>query len=194
MSNKDAKFAALQVHTKEDVTGHHVNTLLEIISNLRPFLQGGGDESFGTPERDGGVTSSVETTIIKAASRLDDLLDDAARWTCTDSNALHESVMESQEAHRKFLRAQTEATREIQRPATLFKPTLYTNDNLFYAIYGGDGTSSAIIGSGLTPDEALLDFDAAFHRTVEDQTRLALKEPTPTLPLTIKPTKKKKQI
>jgi hypothetical protein len=76
------------------------------------------------------------------------------------------------EAQTEFLKEQTKSVLEVQRPAFQLRPTLLTlpDDDGFVAYYGDITTPGAsIAGRGATPDDALKDFDAAFHRTSDEQ-------------------------
>lgn len=176
------------LRTREDVTGQQVDLLLVILNNLQPYLVSRDVREGSSPELDGGVVDSAVATFVKVTDRLDAILDDSARWDTKEFNVLTEAIVSAQKAHQIFLEAQTQSVREVVRPSYQCRPTLLVSEGQFVAVWG----DPAIVGVGNTPHEALLDFDAAFHRTPPEQTKIVTEEPVPPTPLSVKPTKKKK--
>lgn len=61
------------------------------------------------------------------------------------------------------------------RPSRLWQPKLFQDGNAWIALYGED-IASGVVGTGDSPEAAMLDFDAAWVRTVEE-TRARLCKP-----------------
>lgn len=53
-------------------------------------------------------------------------------------------------------------TWQMQRPAVLFRPSLYADGTAWFALYGED-IMSGVSGSGETPEAAMDDFDKNWH-------------------------------
>jgi len=180
---------AVSLRTREDVTGHQIESVLLLLDHLRPFLVAPDAREGVGPDMDGGAVMAAATTFAKATDRLDAILDDSARWDIKEINTLHEALIATHTAQQAFLAAQTKSASEIIRPSFQCRPTLYVSDGKFLAVWGD---TPAIVGTGNTPNAALADFDAAFYRTSEEQVKLTFEEPIPPTPLTVKPTRKKK--
>ena len=208
MGNSDSKNmnqpqrAQVVLATKEVVTSQQVEMLLNVLDGIQPFLLAPLREGDDAPELDGGVHSSASTTFLKATNRLDAILDDAARWSTDEQNIAQTAILKTQACQQKFLEQQTLAAREVRRPAFIYRPTVYTVDGSYFAVWGdATVTGGSIAGQGSTPNEAMLDFDAAFDRTSLEQVQFILEhhiappapdsEPVPETPLTVKPKKKK---
>lgn len=52
------------------------------------------------------------------------------------------------------------------RPSVVFKPALMLDGTEWIALYGDD-IQVGVVGTGLSPEEAMLDFDKAFYRRVK---------------------------
>lgn len=192
---KSQTFAALP--TRESITNFQVNTLLDIITALQPFvLLQPRDIGDKTPDLDGGVAASAATTLINATTTLDTLLADPERWTLGEVNTLYAALTKTQEAQQTFLGAQTKAATHVLRPSCIHQPVLFASGDRFIAVTGHVNVPGAYLaGEGKTPAEALLDFDAAFVRTTEEQRQIIFdthEEPIPSTPVTFRPKKRKK--
>jgi hypothetical protein len=196
MSNQNIQQRYVPLRTKEDVTEQQLNHLLTILHNLHPFLVPSNMLEDDNPALDGGAVSSAIATFAKVTDRIDAILDDPARWALKEVDELNGAILATQKAQQEFLAAQITSTREVLRPSFQLHPTLYVSDGKYLAVWG----EPAIAGVGDTPSAALLDFDASFNRTSEEQLQLEVTEATPelppesvpTTPLTVKPKRKKK--
>jgi hypothetical protein len=64
-------------------------------------------------------------------------------------------------------------TWEMQRPAVLFRPSVYPDDAQWCALYGAD-IMSGVCGFGETPEAAMDDFDKNWHaQRTPDAVRMA---------------------
>lgn len=188
MSNhQNVRRIVVPLRTREDVNWHQVDLLLMVLNNLQQFLVAtDARDGVELPEMDGGVVSAAFATFAKATDRLDAILDDASRWDIKEINALHDSLIATQTAQQTFLAAQAKSANEILRPSFQCRPVLYASGDKFLAVWGDN---PAIVGIGVTPASAMDDFDAAFYRTAQEQTKLVLEEQP--IPPTVKPTRKK---
>ena len=93
---------------------------------------------------------------------------DAVRSRISGGN-IGEAVREA--AHRAFDISHSQAmvrdefmavTWQMQRPAVLFRPSLYADGTAWFAFYGED-IMSGVSGSGETPEAAMDDFDKNWH-------------------------------
>lgn len=198
-SPKTQTFAALP--TRESVTNFQVCTLLDILGGLQPFvLLQPRDMGDRAPELDGGVASSAAATFINATTVLDAILTDPERWTLGEVKSLHAALIKTQEAQQTFLAEQLRASAQVLRPSFVHQPTLFASGGRFIAVLGRVNIPGAyLVGEGATPAEALLDFDAAFGRTTEEQRQIIFEteaeldpEPIPSTPITFRPKKRKK--
>jgi len=187
--------------TKEVVTSQQVQSVLEILAGIEPFLLVPlrHEDSDRPADLDGGVACGAATTFLKATSRLDAILDDESRWGIKGHNDVQNAILRTQACQQTFLEQQSLAAKEIRRPSFIYRPAVYTHDGLFYAVWGDAASPDcSIAGAGETPEAALLDFDAAFKRVSLEQVTFILEhhtapqEPIPSTPLTIKPSRKKK--
>lgn len=65
----------------------------------------------------------------------------------------------------------TAVASEMQRPAVLFRPSLYADGGQWCALYGDD-IQSGVCGFGETPEAAMAAFDRAWHEEhTPDKTR-----------------------
>lgn len=68
-------------------TAWQVNTLLNVLNALQPKIE--EFEESGKVPMDENVKTSIEGTIIRACNRLDDILDDKARWAMPEDVTPH---------------------------------------------------------------------------------------------------------
>ena len=57
---------------------------------------------------------------------------------------------------------------EMMRPAVLFKPRLYRDGSLWYALFGED-LQSGVCGFGESPADAMWDFDKEWSKKIPQQ-------------------------
>lgn len=161
------------VPLKEEITNQQVGPVLDIIRELQPYILEPIPEPGATPKdhsRDGGVECAAHSTFIKACARLDAILDDASRWKMASMNTLVVEMVKTHKAQQKFIETQRASAAHLQAPQFLLRPTLAIFEGEYIAYWGTlDAAGAAIVGKGPTPNAALLDFDAAFERTPQEQ-------------------------
>lgn len=156
------------IQTKEEATLQHVTAILNVVHMMRGALAGSSAE-------EGGLSAepriAAELTFMKACERLDSILDDSARWGVSNHSKLNEAIASVHKTQERVLKAQLNHLEQASRPSNRLRPTIATYGlGHFLAIWGSlDKPGMAIIGRGKTPAEALTDFDAAFHRTPNEQ-------------------------
>lgn len=166
----------IAVPTPEGITNSQIVNVLGILHSLNPFLlhadayREPGSTPVDHPKLDGEAFIAASATFIKCCSRLDDILADATRWNMEAHNSLFKSIEEVNMAQKKFLETQTTAAQQINRPSFQLKPKLALFEGSFVAYWGTLGDANGcIIGRGATPEKAMLDFDAAFQRSPDEQ-------------------------
>lgn len=161
------------VPLKEEITNQQVGPVLDIIRELTPFILEEVRAEGAMPltsSLDGGVQCAAQSTFIRACSRLDAILGDDSRWHMKSMNTLVAEMVKTHKAQQKFIAAQEASSANLQAPHFLLRPTLAISGGKYYAYWGNiHEAGQAIVGQGTTPNEALLDFDAAFERTPENQ-------------------------
>lgn len=162
-------FQPVVVQTKEDATQQQVHMVLHIAHAMRTMLILPDDEL--ATRLSGEATLAAQATLIKACGRLDSILEDSGRWTLGEHNKLHKAIVEVHEMQKRVLQSQLDMIETQRRPSFQLRPRIATySDKYFIAFWGNLAEPGmAIIGRGVTPDAALKDFDAAFHRTSREQ-------------------------
>lgn len=194
------------VPTRESITSIQLTNILNVINTLNPFLLYTQHRDLDSEVRgqklDGEAALAGAATFIKCCERIDAIMADSGRWDLKAHDELYASIASVHKAQEDFLKAQTEAAKELQRPSFQLKPTVLGTSTEYVAFWGDPlRPGAAIIGKGATPALALRDFDAAFDRTPESNI-IAIaaskgielepfEEEIPQPPLTVKPTKKK---
>lgn len=161
------------VPTRESVSERQVDTVLNIITHLQPYLFWTHREIEEGKERDldGGVKNSAEVTFIKACDRLEAMLTDNNRWHMGSADDLYKSIIANQQSMKTFNEAQTLAVNELRRPSRIFHPSFSSAGEDGFVAYhvSSDFPGGILMGKGATPADACLDFDKAFHRLASEQ-------------------------
>ncbi len=160
---------------KEHALAAQVQILLNIVHTLEGALSGGTEYS-SQPKAslDGGARSSLETTLIHTCGRLDSILEEKKNWGVEAQDEVFDAIIATHKAQTEFLISQKLSADEIRRPSFQLRPNIVRAEVGFAAIYGDISTPNGhIIGVGKTPEEALLDFDAAFKRPPSQHLSLA---------------------
>jgi hypothetical protein len=167
---------AAVVPTREALTRTQLETLHTVVNTLSPFILGHRSifmmSEEETPRKiDGGAAIAAAVTFANVCGRIDAILADQTRWDTSKHDELYGSIQAVQNAQVEYLKAQTDAAKS---PAYQLRPII-ANDGFQFICYHGDITKSgyAIIGCGQTPAEALAAFDAAFHKTPQQQVIMA---------------------
>jgi hypothetical protein len=179
---------SLPIPSRESASTNQFSVLLSLTHALQPYLLLSPQElgAAPPPALDGGVVAAAATTFIKTCSKLDELLDDPSRWNLESQDALYDALVQTQEHQQRFLQMQTAAAASLMRPAFQLRPVLLLVEGGYIAVHGDLTSSSAVIGSGPTPEAALLDFDVAFQRKPEEQKTVVAEPP-------VEPLKKKRK-
>ena len=150
-----------EVTSREDLTGDQIHILLGVAGMLHSVLAGAASEG-SAPAVDGGARLAAEVTFNNVCSRLDAIVNDASRWDTTGHDAMQQGVLSLQRQSLQLLRAQTAATEEINTPHFRLKPTLFRLQNGGWAAIVGKHIDHALVGTGATPEEAIVAFDLIF--------------------------------
>jgi len=155
------KRPTIVLQTREVMTQAQVMPILHMVQALVSCLNGPAfmtDET-ARKELDGGVKAAMESTIVRACSRLDSILDENPRWTISESPV--EKYLSTQSA---LAEAQMKLTQHAMKPHQRHKPALIKmSDGNWCAILGDvDDLENAVTGIGRTPQEALEAFDGMF--------------------------------
>lgn len=167
---------SISLPSRETTSDLQFGTVLSVLGALTPYLlltqreiEGGIPTSV-----DGGAVASATATFAVACDRLDKMLNDSTRWGLETTDTLNTSVKEHFRGAVEVQKAQVQAVSDMRRPSSVHKPRLTTVAGEFIALWG-DPTlpGGMILGRGLTPEAALVDFDLAFTRKVAEQLRFA---------------------
>lgn len=164
--NPQKPITPISLPQRDSVTSLQVGTLLNIGVALmgvllHPTREQDDPKWKDNKALDGGVLNSAEATFIGVCNRLDSIIADQSRWDFASQNTLEEKLSQVYGAHIEFTKAQTEAVRELGLPHRKFNPKLFKLPDGRWAAILGDmhRLDNAIIGVGITPEFALLDFD-----------------------------------
>jgi len=150
------------MNSREAITDAQIHTLLGVAGMLHSVLAGAATEG-SSPAADGGARAAAEITFNNVCSRLDAIVNDSARWNTTGYDDFYRQSMQ-------LLRAQTAATEEINTPHFRLKPTLFRLQTGGWAAIVGKHIDHALVGTGATPEEAIVAFDLIFKGQMAPQT------------------------
>lgn len=160
------------IPNRESITEQQVATVLAVIHNLQPYLLEQVVElgSKEPPELDGGAKTAAVNTFVQACHRMDEILSQPDRWAIKTHDELYTAIIDTHKKQQEFLHEQSESVKQLRRPSYQLRPTLAVAGNDYIAFFGDiSRPGCALVGRGKTPNEALLDFDAAFNRIPDDQ-------------------------
>ena len=195
MSNAPEKTAEpLHVLHRDLSTANQIGMLITVLGTTMEYL--------GTSVRDtenipgsrptpGESRLAAETTLIKACSRIDSILDDPSRWGTDYQTALEAMFVENSkatrevaEAHKKALQsdvekseAQKRAALEVQSPHFIYRPSLVRdNDGQWIAFLGDlENLDDGVVGLGKDPAAASRAFDLAFTGLLTEEQQATVK-------------------
>ncbi len=162
--------------SREQTSNAQFDTVLSVLGALTPYLLLSHREIDDTLPRslDGGASASAVATFATACNRLDAMLNDPERWKLDQTDAVQGAVQEHFRGAAEVHKAQVQAVADMRRPSVVRKPRLTTIGGEFIAIWGDPSLPGGLIlGRGMTPEEALEDFDQAFTRQAGQQLKFA---------------------
>lgn len=167
--------APINIQTREEVTAHQVAILLNIVHAMRSMAFVDNREHEGQPhqlERETHFAASA--TLVNACGKLDDILKDKSRWSVDQHNEIHHAVVHAHQKQEELMQANLDLVEMHKRPSMQLRPMIATYGMEYFIAYWGklEEPGMSIVGRGRTPDEALKDFDKAFHRTPAQQLRV----------------------
>lgn len=159
------------VPSRVEQTNQQIHSLLAIHSTVLQTLM-------YTPERDqletgkpgtaldGGVISSAETTYINVCNRLDELLTDPTRWKLDTMDKLETALQGVYESQATLNKESERVTTLTARPHVFLRPKVVqlASGEWVAAISGDPGS---LRGYGLSPAEAMLEFDRNYFQKSE---------------------------
>lgn len=146
-----------------------VNSVLQIFGAAASVLiQSENLEEDRGGKLDGGTKAAIESTLIRACARLDNLLEDEPRWTLEIGNSLEAKLSEIYTQNARMLSEQANAYAEFSAPHTRLQPQLVHMSDGTWIAFCGDPSNldNALVGAGNCPDNALKAFDALFKGEV----------------------------
>lgn len=171
----------LHVLHRDLSTQTQVQILLGIAQTMIGFLVNPDRESEtipGSHPAPGEARSSAEVTLINACNRLDTIIADPKRWgldyqlsleklfseTANRAKSVAKKQQQLLDEEIRKAEAQTRAAQEIHSPHFRYKPVLFAMKDGSWTAFLGDEEHPefGISGAGLSPAEALQDFDRAF--------------------------------
>jgi hypothetical protein len=159
--------APFSIPSKETVTGIQIGNLLNVVDCLannlrnRPVGINSGAIPMEESELDKGVKFALETSVIRALTVLDSVVDNAHRWNVDRLDRMERAAEKYIKANVKFLKEQAASAAHIRRPCFRFQPRLVkVTDGSFAAFIGDMDSGQAIVGQGQNIEEALRNFDS----------------------------------
>lgn len=151
---------------RDAITGIQIGNALTIMGAItHTLVQLSEDkETDSKAIMDGGTKCALEATLIKASSRLDEILDDSKRWSTREQDTLEAKLKTVYKGHEKFLKAQTAAAEGINAPHRAYNASLVRTTNGKFIYYLGNlaDPENSIIGVGNSAAEAAVAFDEVF--------------------------------
>jgi hypothetical protein len=118
----------IPLRTNRELTSHQISDLVAIITHLNNQLPHAGDTSVPTPHPE--ANTSMEAALIRACNRLDDILDDSARWKLPDTtNDGHTHMQALARSEAQILELQAELVK-LQVFAAQFRQKMVVDDLL----------------------------------------------------------------
>jgi hypothetical protein len=167
----EAMNKTIPIPSRDQVTQVQIGTVLSSIATLVPFFQlirYEDDEAFKNGALDGGTKAAVQTTLIKACSRLDKILDEDSRWSLDSIRTLETHLSGLYHEQAKLIRLQQQQIYNLNRPHMKHNPALgRLNDGSWIAFLGDlNDINNAVIGVGGSPAQALEAFDEMFNGNI----------------------------
>lgn len=158
---------------RDSTNQQQLGTLLATISQLTGCLNGANmfrDPAEGTP-LDGGVKSSIEGTIIRALTCIDDILGEKTRWKLGEESKAATQTTELLTEQINLTRAHAQLMADENKPHRKYKPALAkVGSGDWIAILGSvDDLHNSIVGVGTSPQSALDAFDALFVGVIPER-------------------------
>jgi hypothetical protein len=128
---------------------------------------------------DGGAHMAAANTFIKVCNVLDGLLDDEARWSKGKIDELETALKGVYDEQAKMAQEHREALIIMRKPSSVIRPSIVQlNSGVWVASAGVE--RNALRGVGLTPDEAVHNFNVAYFTraqvVVDEQKPVAKKK------------------
>lgn len=161
--------------TKESATNNQVTMLLGIVDclahNLRaPTPYNGTEGTVTAYELDKGVKFALETSVIKALTTLDGVIDNCARWDVKSLVRMEKDSEKFLKANIDFVKSQKASSDHVRRPSFRLQPKLVRiTDGTFAAFLGDLNSGTALVGQGQTVEDALRAFDDVCNGKQPDQ-------------------------
>lgn len=151
---------------RDNVTKSQTDTLLQIASLMANVLVNPQRDFEGTEgtKLDGGAHMAAATTFINACAKLDEIITDKARFNFESQNMIEAQYFQALKQQTIFVREQTETVRELNTPHSRYRPDLRKLSDGNWAAMLGDprDLNNAIVGVGVTPQQAIEAFDGVF--------------------------------
>lgn len=153
---------------RENITTMQISVLLNTITTMQAGLREWPTESNGVPSTnrlDGEGRVALETSLIKACERLDEIVSDKSRWGIDRLLEIERKLDETLAAQNDFFKSQKAAADDTRRPHRFLSPDLRLTPHGWCAWYGDvSDDASLITGIGDSPAEAMAAFDEAYYR------------------------------
>jgi hypothetical protein len=166
MSNGQSKSSAqIPVPQRDNVTKSQVDTLLQIASLMANVLVNPQRDFEGTgTSLDGGAHTAAVNTFVNVCSKLDEIVSCKDRFGFDYQTLLERQMFEHFKQNTLFVREQTEAVRELNTPHSRYRPNIIKMLDGNWAVILGNvaDLDNAIVGIGITPQQAIESFDGMF--------------------------------
>lgn len=165
------KIKPINIPERQLTTSNQVHTLLGVASTFWAMMNAPQslDENLprvGTVQ--GEARLAAETTFVKTCEALQLIMAEQPRWDFSFQQSLEKDYAEAMALNKDFLIAQRRAAQESGAAHNYHPPALHKlTDGSWMAILGSlTDMDNAIIGVGLSPQEALEAFDEMFNGRV----------------------------
>lgn len=164
------------IPSREAVTNEHLRALISVLHELEAFaVEPLRDEITGSkaPELDGGVATAIGVSLTNVLHRIDQVIQDNARWCMKGHAKLERLLARLYSANIELLEVSKQTTLDARSPAVMFRPEIVRQDDgQIVAFYGEpDRPENWIVGLGNTPEEAMADFNKQFKATAKGLNR-----------------------
>jgi hypothetical protein len=155
------------IPSHDQVTQIQIGTVLNAIATMIPLMHLRHDDIDGGI-MDGGTKSAVQSSLITACNRLDEIMKDNSRWGMNKHNELEKQLSNLYHEHTRVLKMQQQQIEYLSRPHARHNPQLgRMRDGSWIAVLGDiNDIDNSIVGIGESPAKALEAFDEMFNSGV----------------------------
>lgn len=166
MSQDKPQHQKVSLPSREGILAMQFHTLLSATNLVLGFLARSNELPDGTTSAtDGGVVATAETTAMALLERIEELAKERKNWSMDSQNGLEKALLNMYSENTRTLEMSTRAAATTMLPHMRFRPKLIRHPEGGWMAALGDlsDTEHLIAGWGMSPEEALADFDKRFN-------------------------------